>query len=233
MLESTIEAKIVEYFSEYGIFVIVPDGTNFTQLTPTIAYEGTKLYYKTDDQFTLYPQDDLTVDFKYPKLFSLQVENSRGVKSKPYQVIVDVSNPIQFESPIVTANVKAGNGTDIQELLVVAKWTNRGNYPIDDLYAVEYKNKTYPIANYTGDANIITASIKNPQPATAGVLPGETGDINVRVKRTPVTGLFTTTAVFTPVFSFAYHVIVQPISHDAEEQLYLPQSVRIETTIEN
>lgn len=235
-LDATIEAvKIAEYenYTENAIYVIVPQGTDFTQLTPTITYDAAKLYYNTDNQFTPYPANGLTVDFKYPRHFYLQAENSQGTKSRPYSVIVDVANPIQFESPIVTPNVAAGDGVAIESFFALAKWTNRGNHPVTGMSPTAYKDKTYPLPDYPGDANIITASLQNPTGGTAGVMPGGQGEINVRVKRSPLTGAYATTAVFTPTFSFDTRVISYWPVDDRVEGIFQTQPLVIQSTIED
>jgi hypothetical protein len=233
-LTNTIEAlKISEYesYSENAIYVIVPLGTDFAGLKPTITYDAAKLYYSVGGEFMVYPESGLTVDFKYPKRFQLKAENSNGTKSKPYTVIVDVANPLQFDSPVVTDNVKAGNGL-IEDFFGIATWTNQGNHPITGMSPTEYKDKTYPIPDYTGEANVITATLTNPNSGTTGLLPGQSGQINVRVKRTLFTGLYSTTAVFTPTFDFETQTISYWPVDDRVEGIFLPESLVVETTIE-
>ncbi len=233
-LAATIDAiKITEYdnYTENAIYVIVPEGTDFNQLTPTIIYDAAKLYYKSDAQFVLYPSNALSVDFAYPKTFFLQAENSLGEKSKPYNVIVDVANPIQFDTPLVTANVKTDDGQTFENFFAVATWTNQGNHPVTGMSPTEYNNKVYP-AGYSGDINIITTSIINPNAGIAGVLPGQKGEINVRVRRFPLAGWYSTTAVFTPTFSFDTRVISYWPADDRVEDIFDTQSLVIQTTIE-
>jgi hypothetical protein len=233
-LDATIEAvKIAEYenFSEHAIYIIVPDGTDFSKLTPTITYDAVKLYYNTDNQFVLYNNNNMTVDFTYPKQFYLQAENSSGTKSLRYNVIVDITNPIRFETPIITGDVKAGNGLTVEDFFGIATWTNQGNHPITGMSPTEYKDKTYPVPDYPGDANVITASLVNPIGGTVGVLPGEQGQINVRVKRTPVTGLFVTTAVFAPTFSFDSRTISFWPIDDRVENIFNRPALVIRSTI--
>jgi hypothetical protein len=234
-LANTIEAvKIAEYpnYSEHAIYVIVPEGTDFSQLKPTITYDAAKLFYNTDNQFVLYPANGLTVDFKYPKHFYLQAENSQGTRSLTYNVIVDVANPIHFDSPIVTGNIKTSDGSAVENFFAIATWTNRGNHPITGMSPTEYKDKTYPIPNYPGDANIITASLLNPTGGTVGVLSGQQGEINVRVRRSPIAGAYSTTAVFAPTFSFDTRVISYWPIDDRIEGIFQPHPLVIQTTIE-
>ena len=233
-LAATIEAvKIAEYenYTENAIYVIVPQGTDFSQLTPTITYDAAKISYSIDNDFSIYPATGLKVDFKYPKHFYLQAENSLGSRSRVYNVIVDVANPIQFDSPIVTGNVVAGDGSAVENFFAVATWTNQGNHPITGMSPGAYKDKVYPIPNYPGDANVITASISNPTGGTIGVLPGEKGEINVRVKRSPIGGVYKTTAVFAPTFSFDTRTISYWPPDDRIEDIFGLHTLTIETTI--
>jgi hypothetical protein len=96
----------------------------------------------------------------------------------------------------------------------------------------EYKDKTYPIPDYTGEANVITATLTNPNSGTTGLLPGQSGQINVRVKRTLFTGLYSTTAVFTPKFDFETQTISYWPVDDRVEGIFLPEYLVVETTIE-
>jgi hypothetical protein len=233
-LAATIEAvKIAEYdnYTDNAIYVIVPEGTDFSQLTPTITYDAARLYYNIDTQFVPYPANAPSVDFTYPKHFYLQAENSLGEKSRPYIVVVDVANPIHFDTPLVTPNVKADDGSTFENFFAVATWTNRGNHPITGLSPAEYNNKIYP-AGYTGDIDIITTSIVNPNAGTTGVLPGQKGEINVRVRRFPLAGLYSTTAVFVPTFSFDTRSISYWPASDRVEDIFDNQSLVIQTTIE-
>jgi hypothetical protein len=234
-LDATIEAvKIAEYtnYSENAIYVVVPEGTDFSQLTPTITYDAARVYYNTDTQFAPYPAGGLTVDFKYPRHFYLQAENSQGTRSKPYHVIVDIANPIQITSPLITPNVKTGDGIAIENFFAIATWTNRGNHPITGMSPSTYKDKTYPIPDYPGNADIITALFQNPAGGTTGVLPGDQGEINIRVKRSPLAGTYSTTAVFVPTFSFDTRVISYWPVDDRVEDIFQSQPLVIQTTLE-
>jgi hypothetical protein len=231
-LDETIEAvKIAEYenYTENAIFVIVPDGTDFTNLVPTITFDAAKLFYNTDIQFLPYA-NNLIVNFKYPNRFYLQAENSLGTRSKSYYVIVDVANPIKFDSPIITSNVKTSDGSLFEHFFAIAKWTNQGNHPITGMSPREYKDKTFPVPDYP-DSNVITAALENPNGGTQGVLPGEEGEVYVRVRRSPIPGLFTTKAVFAPTFSFDTRRISYWPVDDRIEDIFNPPSLEIKTTI--
>lgn len=234
-LESTINAvKIAEYenYSENAIYIQVPAGTDFSKLKPTISFDAAKLYYSLGTEFKLYTSNTMIVDFKYPKHFYLQAENSNGTKSKIYNVIVDVKDPIKFEQPIMlTPNVKAGDGSTTQYFAVAAKWINQGNHPIKGMAVQSYKNKTYPFDNYTGDANVITAILSNPVGGSDGVLPGEMGDVNITVKRMSITGKYITTAVFAPTFNFSNYTIHNWPVTDRVEGIFNTAELTVESTI--
>lgn len=235
-LSTPVEAgKIVMYTtnSRNAIYVMVPVGTDFTNLTPTITYDAAKLYYSTTgSDFSIYPENGLAIDFKYPKQFYLQAENSFGTRSNVYTIIVDVKDPIKFDQPvIVTTNVKKGTGTSSENFSAVIKWTNQGNHPVTGMTASDYKDKIYP-GGYTGSSNVITSTLSNPVIGTTGVLPGEKGDVNVKVNKVLLTGIFKTTAVFTPTFSFDTKVISYWPADDRIEPIFESAVVTIQTTIE-
>lgn len=233
-LESTINAlKIAEYenYSENAIYILVPVGTDFSKLIPTIAFDAAKLYYSLGPEFKAYTSNTMVVDFKYPKHFYLQAENSNGVKSKIYNVIVDVKDPIKFEQlPVITSNVKAGDGSTTQYFPAVAKWINQGNHPIKGMAVENYKNKTFPF-DYTGDANTITAILSNPVGGTDGVFPGEKGEVNITVKKMAIAGKYKTTAVFAPTFNFNNYTIHNWPVTDRIEGIFNTAELTIESTI--
>jgi hypothetical protein len=236
-ISNTIEAtKIAEYenYSENAIYIMVPVGTDFSNLTPTITFDAAKLYYSLGPEFKPYPENGISVDFKYPKRFYLQAENSLGTRSKIYQVIVDVKDPIKFDGPtIITPNVKTGNGSSTEYFFAVAKWTNQGNHPITGIATSNYKDRSYPFDNDSwNNANIITTNLSNPFAGTSGVFPGEKGEVNVRVTRTPVTGKYKTTAVFTPTFNFNTSTISHWPLADRIEDLFNSHELIVESTIE-
>lgn len=232
-LESNISAtKIAEYenYSENSIYVLVPVGTDFSKLTPTIAFDAAKLYYSLGPEFKPYTST-MVVDFKYPKHFYLQAENSNGIKSKVYKVIVDVKDPVKFEQlPVITPNVKAGDGSTTQYFPAVAKWINQGNHPIKGMAVENYKNKTFPF-DYTGDANTITAILSNPVGGTDGVLPGEKGEINITVRKMAISGKYKTTAVFAPTFNFNNYTIHNWPVAERVEGIFNTAELTVESTI--
>jgi hypothetical protein len=235
-LASTIDASEISAdptHSEGVIIVIVPEGTDFSSLKPAITYDAAKLYYNAGAETKVYPAEGMTVDFKYPKRFSIQAENSLGVKSKVYQVIVDVSNPIKFE-PLTqtTPNVETGDGSGMEVINLLATWTNVGNHPVTGMSADEHMNKTYPVEGF-GDTDIITVSLENPLGGTPGVLPGEQGNVVVKVKKVATPGLFSTTAVFSPTFSTNTQVISFFSPDDRVKDIFETSWLKIESTLED
>ncbi len=236
-LTETIDAlKIVKYESSFegAIYVLVPPGTDFSTLVPTITYDAAKLTYNTDGAFVAYPASNLTVDFRYPKQFHLQAENSLGEKSVVYKVIVDVVEPIQFSADeVVTTNVKKGDGINTTFFPNIITWKNVGNHPITGMAAADYKDRTFPVVGYPENTNIITAILVNQNGGTPGILPGESGQVSVTVKRTPVTGLFTTTVIFKPTFEFPSNRISNWQVGDRTEDLFAPAELLIKSTVED
>lgn len=234
-LTSTIEAfKVVEYssFSQNAIYVFVPEGTDFSELTPTILSDAAAVYYNNGGETKPYPAPGTPINFQYPNRFTIYAENSNGVKSKIYNVIVDVKNPVRFETAsIVTPNVKIGDG-GTELLPAVATWTNIGNHPVSTLTTSEYKNKTFPVEGMSSDVNIIKATLFNPVGGTPGVLPGEKGNVNVSVSRIMVKGTYKTTASFQPTFNFNLHVISSFPPDDLVEDIFEPVEMEIQTTLE-
>lgn len=189
------------------------------------------MYYRTNGSLELY-KPGAVVNYKYPARYQLQAENSLGVKSKTYHVIVDVKDPIQFDqSSFTTEKVKTGNGSSIQLFANAISWTNVGNYPITAISPAEYAEKTLLIG-MSPTLNVITTNIVNPVSGSIGVLPGEKGKADVKVLQVTQEGGFTTRAVFKPVFRFDNQVITALPSTNRVEALYNPVSITIQSTVE-
>ncbi|RAW00835.1 hypothetical protein [Pseudochryseolinea flava] len=235
-LAADIDAtKIIEYptYSQHAIYVLVPLGTDLTNLKPTVTIDAAKLYYNVANDYVEYPTAGLSVDLKYPKYFYLKAENSSGEQSLPYVVVVDVIDPIKFKDPVlVTDNVKTDDGNTFQDMFAIVEWTNQGNHPITGMAAFEYENRTAP-NGFPTDRNVITASLISPVAGPSGVAPGEKGTINVRVRRYPVAGKYSTTVVFRPTFSFDTRVISNWPADDRVEEIFNKQKLTIESTLED
>ncbi|BFP41702.1 hypothetical protein FGF1_25470 [Flavobacteriaceae bacterium GF1] len=185
-LASDIDAlRIVAYpaRNSNAIFVLVPVGTNLTNLVPTIDFEGDGLQYRQgDSDFIPYPETDPSIDFtsnydfvSFEDRNELELSVTTAVSQNRYRVIVDVEDPIEMlESSVSTATVTQG------EIRVFPfKWTNRGNHPVQHgINASTYSN------SIEGDTkeNILNAFLATSSPLQAGfVRPGEEGNVLVTV----------------------------------------------------
>ncbi len=204
-LPGDIEAARIE--TELGfkrIFIFVPSGTDFANLTPTIAFkgEGAKLYYSQDPTSSIgvtgteYPEAGLAVDFKYPKRFFLAVKNTSSV-SQTYEVIADVKNPIKFDiNPISTSNI-AKNETFFG---TVGTYTNQGNHELTS-FGATYKNQNPTL----GGSNIGRISLEIPG---TGLKPGESSNINFSLNKTLSSQLFAGAYKFTSVHPPGFSMIL-------------------------
>ena len=178
------------------IYVIFPSSLDFSQLNPTIEFDGAKLEYRhNDDAYEVYPTAGKILDFKYPNTVDFRVSNQDDSKSTVYRIIADVANPIKFEqAEVVIEDVKAGgNYTSFGAI----KWTNQGNHPILPLDAKSFTNVSTP--ENGGNANIFDPVILT-KPGV--VNPGEQGDVNISVLDAPtVLGEYSVTAVISATFN--------------------------------
>ncbi len=193
------------------IYLFVPLGTDFTNLTPTITYDGAKLYYTQDSSEAEYPEEGTSIDFKYPKYFMLSVKDAGGEKYKITDVIVDVINPVRIETVSVTTpdtkQQTRGYFTGVTKL------TNQGNHKI--IYrSTSYENMSPVI---TPVSNVITANRSTP---SGGLIPGESCDINIIVNGYFPEGTYKTTAVFYSKIQY----------NDYEEVSDLLEPVRLDIT---
>ncbi|AUP77746.1 hypothetical protein [Flavivirga eckloniae] len=176
------------------VYLIVPVGTDFTKLVPTITYEGSNLYYSQDsslssgDMNEKYPDGNPSFDFKYPKPFFLAIKDKDNEKVQLIKVIVDVVNPVKIEMPSVTTP-DATEGSP-GYFTGVTKWINVGNQIINFQKATTYEDIS-PVT--TPPTNVITVDRELP---SGGLLPGESASINVRVFQYFPEETYKTTAVF-------------------------------------
>ncbi len=127
------EENTVPHIRNARIAIVVPPGTDFSNLTPTINFKGSSLTYHTDTdgndsdfkEFT----NETSLDFKYPNIITFRIYNSNKSKSYTVPIYVDVKNPIVFDESRVTLN--NGNTVSRDNLFDnVVEFTNQGNYPI-------------------------------------------------------------------------------------------------------
>ena len=179
------------------IYLFVPLGTDFTDLVPTIEYDGTKLLYSQDNSsgYTKFPDVDTSIDFKYPKYFALNVEDRDGNRVRSTSVIVDVINPVRIEQVDVTTP-DAPRGSN-HYFTGVTKWINQGNHKINFQKATTYENQSPVI---TPTYNVIRANRMLP---SGGLEPGESAAVHVDVRAGSLPkGTYKTTAVF---YTRIYH----------------------------
>lgn len=203
------------------IYIFVPLGTDFTDLVPTITYDGTKLYYTQDTSVAPvnmdveYPTVDTSFDFKYPKSFILAVKDRDDDDIRTTNVIVDVINPVRIETVSVTTP-DATEGSS-EYFTGVTKWINQGNHKINFQKATTYEDRS-PVV--TPPTNVITVDRSLPG---GGLIPGESANVNVRVSQYFPEGTYKTTAVF-------YTRIFQDYDSD---DLFEPSKVTVTSNIVN
>ncbi|WP_025743805.1 hypothetical protein [Aquimarina pacifica] len=132
---SANEIRSLSFLSKHQgtIVMIVPRGTDFSDLKPTIEYSGSSITYHTDingaqDDYTPFSQET-SLDFKYPNLVQLKVYNSDQSRYVEYHVIVDVKDPISFDETDIILN----DGDIVSRINIfnnVTTFTHHGNYPI-------------------------------------------------------------------------------------------------------
>jgi hypothetical protein len=186
-----VASRVSEGVATLGkIYVFVPVGTDFSQLTPTIEHEGGTLYYSQDASSapeastTTYPAAGKSIDFAWPKVFYAIVKGTASVTA--YEVIVDVRNPIKFEpGSVTTASLKRGASHFIQ----VGSFINQGNHPISLL------NVTHT-GQVPAGINAIRCSSATP---SMGLEPGQRSVVNATISaQTFGAGIYQATAVFVP-----------------------------------
>ncbi len=218
-LPADIEASRIEVDQQLNyIYLFVPVGTDFSNLTPTITFNGSKLSYvnyangsDTSPVEGEYPVSGKSIDFKYPKVTFLKIRNASGELIKQYNVIVDVKNPIRFNAPIMsTLDVKDGE----PYFGVIGTFTNQGNHPIS------YRGATYKDKIPVIPTNVIQAFLQIPG---GGLQPGETSNVNGNVTRGYPPNSYQTTAVAIPTFSL----------NSAGSDLLEPSEVIVKTNIIN
>ncbi len=180
------------------IYLLVPVGTDFTNLVPTVTYEGSNLYYSQDtsiavvDMNVAFPEGDTNFDFKYPKEFLLAIKDKNNEEVKLIGVIVDVVNPVRIETVSVTTP-DATEGASGNYFIGVTKWVNQGNHKIHFQKATTYEDVS-PVVTPEPSTKAITV---NRILTSGGLLPGESADINATVaSQYYPEGTYKTTAVF-------------------------------------
>ncbi|TRX58216.1 hypothetical protein FNH22_14225 [Fulvivirga sp. M361] len=231
-LSSDIQAlKFTEYptlGNSRAVFILVPVGTDFSTLIPTITYEGATLEYSKDNgPFIDYPTEGKAIDFKYPNRINIRVTNFYGNESQTFQVIVDVPQPIQLEEiKFVTPDITIG---DSYQGFGIMKWINQGNHPIPPLSPNSYINIKTP----TGGSEYKLFSASLTKGGSGDINPGQEGKINVLSVQAPaITGEHRSTAVFDFNFDFTRHMVTGfSTSLNFVEDIYEPLEFEISGTV--
>ncbi len=141
---SEIRKHIFDSSYDGTIVMIVPNGTDFSNLAPKITYEGSSITYKTKagsaENFKEFTPGTF-LDFKYPNQVIMRIHNRNRSEFATYRVLVDVKTPIVFDD--VTAIINDGNtvsGFDAYDNII--GFTNYGNYPITSDIFVSDMNVT-------------------------------------------------------------------------------------------
>ena len=200
-----VATRIDEGVATLGrIYIFVPVGTDFSQLTPTITHEGGTLYYSQDasaspgSATTTFPASGMAIDFAWPKVFYAIVKGATSVNT--YEVFVDVRNPIKLEQgTVTTASLSKGSSHFIQ----VSSLVNQGNRPIT-LAGVDHTGQV------PSGINAVRCSSSFP---SLGLNPGARAVVNATISgQTYPPGTYQTTAVFRPGFYGLpeAHTLLQP-----------------------
>ncbi|WP_237276552.1 hypothetical protein [Tenacibaculum ovolyticum] len=208
------EDVIIEHRFENGnrrdIYLFVPEGTNFSNLTPTATFDAEEVFFTQNSSIpvididTPFPTVDTNFDFSYPKSFYIVLRDNSSNRMKWVNVFVDVKNPVQLENTdITTPNITALGSS--KYFNGITKWKNVGNHKIEFKSATTYENK---VPDITG--NIIKADRVL---VAGGLAPGESANVNISVKGDLPMGEYKTTALFHTSFlgHNAVDDIVQPI----------------------
>lgn len=188
-LENDIQAQEIRNVSfpspnkPHGtIVVIVPRGTNFSDLKPTIEYSGSAITYHTelngaDEDFKSFT-NGTSIDFKYPNLVQFKIFNSDQSRYKKYHVIVDVKDPISWDK---TDDIFINDGNVVSRVNIfnnVTTFTNVGNYPIK--FSIPATNVTVIDSPEENPINYYTSMILRNSSNDNDISPGEKGRLFVK-----------------------------------------------------
>lgn len=218
-LAADIEAEKIEAEGQFRrIFIFVPVGTDFTNLTPSISFEGAKLLYTTSSAVDQdYPTNGASIDFKYPKTFRLKVSSGiSGLVDQLYDVIVDVKNPLKFDAnPIVVPDIISGSafsGT-------IGSFTNQGNHLLTS-FSPTYASINLPIGiNRLG---LVSLTIPG-----GGLEPGKSSDVSYALLATHSSSFPTGTYQFTTTVQPGFVSILTLTTPTETSTLLTPSSVDI------
>jgi hypothetical protein len=165
------------------IMVIVPNGTDFSNLIPTLDYEGSTIKYTTEHYGNHADFNDFTegtsVNFGYPKIVAFQIYNSDKSRYREYRVLVDVKDPITFDKESISlSSLPLG----LSSYDSVVGFTYNGNYPIkSDLRNSTIGLTTTPNDNTAEYYLFITLNEDNPSDDDKIINNGERGSLDLKI----------------------------------------------------
>ncbi len=215
----TIEKRVDEFNSQ-TIYLFVPTGTDFSNLTPTATFDAENVFYTQDssistiDVNTPYPTTETSFDFTYPKRFIIVLRDDANNKIKWVNVFVDVKNPVEIENTdITTSDITTTSSPS--SFRGITTWKNVGNHVLRFKSATTYEDKMP-----TSNIDFITARRNF---TSMGVEPKESANINVIVIKDLPVGEYKSTAVFYSKFD----------SHDAIDDIVNTAKLNITTNVIN
>lgn len=218
---------VIEHREQYtnnpnkeDIYLFLPSGVGFSDLTPTISVDAEEVYYTQDVNPTIanvntpYPTAETSFDFTYPKKFIIVLRDNDNDRMKWVNVFVDVKNPVELENTVVTtADVTATTSTT--PFLNITQWKNVGNHKIEYQTSTTYENNS-PASG----VNFITARRVL---VVDGLEPGESAGVNAYMMGNLPADEYKTTAVFYTRF----------VNHDVIDDFVEPAKLNITTNVIN
>ncbi|MGJ8734148.1 MAG: hypothetical protein ACSHW4_13415 [Cellulophaga sp.] len=206
----TIE-KRVDDLDKQTIYLFVPTGTDFSNLTPTATFDAEEVFYTQEssvpivDVNTVYPSTETSFDFTYPKRFIIVLKDNTSNRVKWVDVFVDVKNPVEIKNTDITTPDITSTASS-STFRGITSWKNVGNHVLSFRSATTYENK---VPN--SDLNFITARRNF---TSMGLAPKESADINVTVIKDLPKGEYKSTAVF--YTKFANHEATNDVIEQAK-----------------
>ncbi|MEP0212822.1 MAG: hypothetical protein ABJD66_06395 [Cellulophaga sp.] len=206
----TIE-KRVDDLDKQTIYLFVPTGTDFSNLTPTATFDAEEVFYTqessvpTVDVNTVYPSTETSFDFTYPKRFIIVLKDNTSNRVKWVDVFVDVKNPVEIKNTDITTPDITSTASS-STFRGITSWKNVGNHVLSFRSVTTYENK---VPN--SDLNFITARRNF---TSMGLAPKESANINVTVIKDLPKGEYKSTAVF--YTKFANHEATNDVIEQAK-----------------
>ncbi len=210
IIEKTVEDVNFDY-----IYLFVPVGTDFSDLTPTATFDAEAVFYNQGASSTTepFPTVETSLDFAYPKRFTIVLKDEANDRERMVFVIVDVKNPVRLENEsITTPNATVGTSAFFTD---VTRWVNQGNHKLEFQKATTYENRIPD----TGENNVIRS---NRELVPGDLAPGESAGVHATVRSNIFpSGNYKTTAVF----------YTRIVNHSAIDDLIEPVKLEITANI--